>query len=77
MDRLHHRPSRRPDANGAAGRSATESFYVSGTFQLWILERLLGPVAMRSVTEEIERSTQPDGAKGGVFGHFESLIRER
>jgi hypothetical protein len=56
------------------GRRAAEAFYASGTFQLWILQRLLGPEAMRNLTHEITRSTEPEGDHGAIFARFSKLL---
>ena len=54
----------------AAGRSSSEKFYVSGTFQLWILNRLLGDTAMRRLTSEITRAPSMTDSKGAIFRVF-------
>jgi hypothetical protein len=54
-----------------AGRSASEAFYVSGTFQLWILQHLLGSDGMRSLSEEITRAAGPEGA---LFPRFVETV---
>jgi hypothetical protein len=56
------------------GRGGAEAFYASGTFQLWILERLIGPEAMRALTTEISRSTDPASESGAIFARFSSHI---
>jgi hypothetical protein len=56
------------------GRRAAEAFYASGTFQLWILERLLGPAAMRTLTSRITRSTEPGGDDGAIFARFAGVV---
>ena len=58
----------------SVGQSASEPFYVSGTLQLWILERLLGAEKMRALTGEITRSTGPSGPNGAIFGRFAAQV---
>jgi hypothetical protein len=58
----------------SAGRSSNEAFYVTGVFQLAIMQRLLGDEEMLRVTEAITRSTQPSGPEGAVFGRFAALV---
>jgi len=57
-----------------AGRSASEAFYVSGTFQLWILQRLLGRDAMRALSREITQASGPDSL---VFARFSAVVTQR
>ncbi|NOT10130.1 MAG: hypothetical protein HOP28_18205 [Gemmatimonadales bacterium] len=56
------------------GRASNESFYVTGTFQLWILERLLGNSAMRALTKKITRAARPDGPEGAIFQRFSAIV---
>jgi hypothetical protein len=50
-------------------------FYQTGPLQLWILDGLLGPAAVRGITTSIARSAGPDGPQGGIFAQFEHQTR--
>jgi hypothetical protein len=63
-------------ASAQVGRG-NEPFYASGSWQLWIIERLIGAEAMRALTREIARSAQPSGPDGAIFGRFASVIGAR
>lgn len=62
----------RPALRGMYAGTQPERWYQTGPLQLWVLEGLLGPDAMRGVTAAIARSTGPDG---GVFARFEQQTR--
>ena len=49
-----------------------ERFYQTGPLQLWILEGLRGPKAMRRITASIARSKGPEGS---LFPRFARLAR--
>ena len=49
-----------------------ERFYQTGPLQLWILEGLRGPKAMRRITASIARSKGPEGS---LFPQFARLAR--
>jgi hypothetical protein len=59
------------------GSGGSEAFYASGTWQLWIIERLIGADSMRAVTRDIGRSAQPSGPNGAVFGRFTAIVESR
>ncbi|GAB5536405.1 MAG: hypothetical protein Rubg2KO_26540 [Rubricoccaceae bacterium] len=52
---------------GSFNGNANAPFYASGSFQLWILNALLGRTQFLEMTHAITRSETPDG---GIFGSF-------
>jgi hypothetical protein len=59
------------------GRVNGESFYTTGVFQLWIMERLMAADAFRAVTARITRAESPDAPTGSIFAVFSSLMAGR
>jgi hypothetical protein len=55
-----------------AGRVSNEAFYVSGVFQLWIMQRLVGRDAMLDLSTELARSSRHESA---IFGRFIDAVR--
>jgi hypothetical protein len=53
-----------------AGRSAADAFYVSGTFQLWILQRLVGRDEMRAIAGRLTRAPRRDDPDAAIFRVF-------
>ncbi len=54
-----------------SGRASNDAFYVSGAYQLWILERLLGSEVLRRLSAEMTRAPGPDP---GLFARFASIV---
>jgi hypothetical protein len=52
---------------GSYGASQPDVFYRTGPLQLWLLEGLLGPKAMRSLTASLARAAAPDAPDGSLF----------
>lgn len=53
-----------------AGRAANDAFYVSGTFQLWTLQRLLGRDEMRKLTNRITAARDYHDPEASIFRVF-------
>jgi hypothetical protein len=53
------------------GQPLNPAFYHTGSFQLWVLDGLLGADAVRAVTSDITQSDRPEG---GIFGRFQAAI---
>ncbi len=58
----------------AVGRSATDAFYVSGTFQLWILQRVVGRDEMRRISGRITRAASPTDKDASIFRVFAKRV---
>ena len=60
---------------GTVPGTTAKPFYQTGPLQLWVLDGLLGPAAVRGITTSIARSAGPNGPEGGVFAQFEHQTR--